>query len=54
MPQASVTKIDHKTRWSEAEWEQLDPAERPSHAVQVAGLGWVGAVLGPNMRSSPG
>ena len=21
MAQASVTKIDHKTRWSEAEWE---------------------------------
>jgi len=33
--------------WSEAEWDQLDPAARPSKAVYVDGLGWVGAVLGP-------
>jgi hypothetical protein len=33
--------------WSDAEWEQLDPAERPSRVVSVPGLGWVGAVLGP-------
>jgi hypothetical protein len=35
--------------WTEEEWEKLDPAERPSPAEHVPGLGWVGAVL----RSSP-
>lgn len=33
--------------WSDLEWEQLDPRERPSHVVHVPGLGWVGAVVGP-------
>jgi len=33
--------------WSEAEWEELDPSDRPSHAVHVPGLGWVGPVVGP-------
>lgn len=36
--------------WSDAEWAQLDPAERPSRVVQVPGLGWVGAVLGPTVK----
>src|SRR5262249_46045631 len=31
--------------WSEEELERLAPAERPSPAEHVPGLGWVGAVL---------
>jgi hypothetical protein len=31
--------------WSEEEWERLAPADRPTPAEHVPGLGWVGAVL---------
>jgi hypothetical protein len=31
--------------WTEAEWEQIVPADRPSPAVHVPGLGWVGATV---------
>jgi hypothetical protein len=30
--------------WSEAEWDALDPGERPGHAEYFEGLGWVVAV----------
>jgi hypothetical protein len=28
--------------WSEAEWANFDPAERPSPAEYFPGLGWIG------------
>ncbi|MHC5539164.1 hypothetical protein ACYOEI_13180 [Singulisphaera rosea] len=31
--------------WTDAEWELLDIADRPTVVEQVPGLGWVGAVL---------
>ena len=30
--------------WNDDEWAALQETERPNHAVQVAGLGWVGGV----------
>jgi hypothetical protein len=27
--------------WTEKEWEQLDPARRPSPAAYLPGLGWI-------------
>jgi hypothetical protein len=30
--------------WDEAEWSAMHPTERPTHAVYVPGIGWVGAV----------
>lgn len=36
--------------WTEEEWERLAPAERPSPAEHVPGLGWVGAVLGKSSK----
>ena len=32
--------------WTEEQWERMDPAERPSPADHVPGLGWVGVVRG--------
>lgn len=30
--------------WTDAEWDDLPPADRPTAHQRVPGLGWVGAV----------
>lgn len=30
--------------WDEVEWEMIRPAQRPTQAVHVQGLGWIVAV----------